>query len=71
MEPVYPNPALLYQFFGRRAMARLHPAFRDIIDDFYRDMQTYARKPLARFFAEKCDVFTSARDFATAGIPRA
>jgi Sulfotransferase family len=69
MEPVYPNPALLYQFFGRRAMARLHPAFRDIIDDFYRDMQTYARKPLARFFAEKCDVFTSARDFARLAFP--
>lgn len=64
MEAVYPNPALLYQFFGRRAMARLHPAFRDIIDDFYRDMQLHNRKPLARFFAEKCDVFTSARDFA-------
>ena len=64
MESVYPNPLLLYQFFGRRAMARLHPAFRNIIDDFYRDMQIHARKPLVRFFAEKCDVFTAARDFA-------
>ena len=53
-----------YQFFGRRAMARLRPAFRDIIDDFYRDMQIHTRKPRARFFAEKCDVFTSARNFA-------
>jgi hypothetical protein len=64
MESVYPKPALLYQFFGQRTMARLHPAFRHIIDDFYRDMQIYTRKPQARFFAEKCDVFTSARDFA-------
>ena len=64
MEDVYPNPAMLHQFFGRRAMARLHPAFRAIIDDFYRDMQMYSQKPRARFFAEKCDVFTSARNFA-------
>jgi hypothetical protein len=64
MAPVYPNPALLYNFFGRRSAARLHPAFRNIIDDFYRDMQLHTRKPQALFFAEKCDVFSSARNFA-------
>jgi hypothetical protein len=64
MESVYPNHAMLYQFFGQRAAARLYPALRNIIDDFYRDMQIHTRKPRARFFAEKCDVFTSARNFA-------
>jgi hypothetical protein len=64
MEKVYPNRALLYEFFSRRTTARLRPVFRDIIDDFYRDMQIHTRKPRARFFAEKCDVFTSARNFA-------
>lgn len=64
MEQVYPDPALLYQFCGRRTIGRLRPAFRDIVDDFYHDMQIYTRKPKARFFAEKCDVFTSARNFA-------
>jgi hypothetical protein len=64
MEALYPDRAQLYQFFGRRTTARLRPAFRDIIDDFYRDMQINTRKPRARFFAEKCDVFTSARNFA-------
>lgn len=64
MEKVYPNPSLLHQFFGPRTAAWLRPAFRNIIDDFYRDMQIHGHKPRARFFAEKCDVFTSARDFA-------
>ena len=64
MEKVYSNRTQLYEFFGRRATARLRPAFRDIIDDFYHDMQIHTRKPRARFFAEKCDVFTSARNFA-------
>jgi hypothetical protein len=64
MEQVYPDPTLLYQFCGPRTMARLRPAFRDVIDDFYHDMKVYTRKPRARYFAEKCDVFTSARNFA-------
>ncbi|HUB14804.1 MAG TPA: sulfotransferase [Acetobacteraceae bacterium] len=63
-EAVYPNAAMLHRFFGPRTAARLHPAFRTIVDDFYRDMQTHFRKPQARFFAEKCDVFTPARHFA-------
>ena len=56
-----PRAAHLHRFFGPRTAARLHPAFRNIVDDFYRDMQTRYRKPEARFFAEKCDVFTPAR----------
>jgi Sulfotransferase family len=64
MEALYPKPFMLHQFFGPRAAERLHPTFRSIIDDFYRDMRTYAHKPCGRFFAEKCDMFTPARNFA-------
>jgi len=64
MERVYPLPEHLYHAFGRRAAMRLAPAIRAIIDDFYRDMQVHTAKPRARFFAEKSDVFTAARNFA-------
>ena len=64
MEPVYPKPTMLYEFFGRRTAARLVPAFRDIVAEFYRDMCSHQNKTSARFFAEKCDLFTPARNFA-------
>jgi len=64
MERVYSVADHLYYAFGRRAAMRLAPAFRGIIDDFYRDMQVHTGKPRARYFAEKCDVFTAARNFA-------
>jgi hypothetical protein len=64
MEPIYPKPAMLYEFFGRRTAERLTPALRDTIIDFYRDMASHQGKTAARFFAEKCDVFTPARNFA-------
>jgi Sulfotransferase family len=64
MEPIYPKPAMLYEFFGRRTAERLTPALRDTITDFYRDMCIHQGKTSARFFAEKCDVFTPARSFA-------
>ncbi len=64
MEAVYPDPAMLYRFFGRRSASRLRSALRDIVDDFYREMSDVQRKPAAQFFAEKCDVFTPARNFA-------
>jgi Sulfotransferase family len=64
MESVYPKPAMLYEFFGRRTCERLTPALRDTITDFYREMAGHQGKTSARFFAEKCDVFTPARNFA-------
>jgi hypothetical protein len=64
MERAYPERAALYRFFGRRSTARLSLAFREIVDEFYEDLRVYNRKPAARFFAEKCDVFTPARNFA-------
>ncbi|HVC61802.1 MAG TPA: sulfotransferase [Acetobacteraceae bacterium] len=64
LERLYPERAMLYQFFGRRTAARISMAFRDIIDEFYHDMRAFAQKFTARFFAEKCDVFTPARNFA-------
>jgi hypothetical protein len=63
-ERSYPEAAMIYDFFGRRSAARLTTAFRDIIEDFYQDMRLQAHKFSARFFAEKCDVFTPARGFA-------
>jgi hypothetical protein len=64
MERAYPDRAALYRFFGKRSTARLGSAFRDLVDEFYEDLRIYNRKPAARFFAEKSDVFTPARSFA-------
>jgi hypothetical protein len=64
MESVFPKRQMLYEFFGRRTAERLYPAFRDIVYDFYADMCTHQRKPAANYFAEKCDIFTPARNFA-------
>jgi hypothetical protein len=64
MERAYPDRASLYRFFGRRSTARLGSAFREIVDEFYEDLRVHNRKPAARYFAEKCDVFTPARNFA-------
>ena len=64
MESTFPRRELLYDFFGRQSAERLGGAFHDIISDFYREMQLHQRKTGARFFAEKCDLFTPVRNFA-------
>ena len=64
LEAVFPRREMIYDFFGRHSAGRLQAAFRDIIADFYREMQLHQRKFPAQFFAEKCDLFTPVRNFA-------
>ena len=61
MEQMFPDHASLYWSFRRWAGARLRGAFHDIVDYFCREMQIHTRKPQAIFFAEKSDVFITAR----------
>jgi len=55
---------MLNQFFSDQVPPIVGAAFRRIITAFYRELAESQRKSNARFFAEKCDVFNTARDFA-------
>jgi len=61
---VFPRQQMLNEFFSRQVPPVVAAAFKQIITAFYRKLTETQRKPGARFFAEKCDVFNTARDFA-------
>jgi hypothetical protein len=62
-QPMFPRPGMLYDFFERHASQKIRAAFSEIVADFYHDMRCYQKKLGAHFFAEKADVFTTARSF--------
>ena len=65
-EGVFPKGRMLNEFFAGELPPIVGTAFKQIITRFYRRLTVTQPKPEARFFAEKCDVFNTARDFARA-----
>jgi hypothetical protein len=63
-EAIFPRTSQLYDFFAQRPQAVLCTAFSSIVEEFYVTLAGHQAKPAARYFAEQCDLFDIARDFA-------
>lgn len=68
-QEVFPRRAMLNRFFSGEVPPVIGGAFRQIISAFYGELAASQNKTQAHYFAEKCDVFNTARDFARALYP--
>ena len=67
---MFRDPDRYQDFFATTSPTILADAFKRMIDAFYREAAATQDKRGISFFAEKCDCFYSARDFARAAFPR-
>jgi len=57
-------PRLLYEFFQNQSSAPICAAFKAVVTQFYETLAMHQGKRLAGYFAEQCDLFDVARNFA-------
>ncbi len=57
-------PRLLYEFFQNQSAAPICTAFKAVMTQFYETLAMHQGKRLAGYFAEQCDLFDVARNFA-------
>jgi hypothetical protein len=63
-EHLFPQPRLLYEFFQNQSKAKIAAAFKAVVADFYETLAMHQGKRMAAYFAEQCDLFDIARNFA-------
>lgn len=68
-QEVFPRRGMLNEYFSEHVPPIVGAAFKQIISGFYRRLAETHQKQNVRYFAEKCDVFNTARDFARALYP--
>jgi hypothetical protein len=63
-EHLFPEPRLFYAFFRTQSETTISAAFKAVVTGFYETLAMHQDKPMAGYFAEQCDLFDVARDFA-------